>query len=846
MKKRFIFLISFFVLLIVLFAVAMALVKSLFTSEELTARIVTKMETILRREIEIDGIGLTFFFWGAGVKVDGVRIANIGEFGSEPLAGLEEFLLKVKLFPLLKRRLEITKIVLVKPDINIAIAESGRSNIEDILVFREDGALVIPVAVSLPLLEIQDGRIRYTNRKSQVTVVGEHIDHFMSFDTDRTFQHMVSGGKTTIGSIMLSDPELSKGPLQGMSANIEYRATFNAADDKVEIESIRIELPFLAVTLKGEIINVKTVPAFTIAVNSDQISLEKVLKSLPLDVHPLMKAMDISGWTQLSAYISGDVTIPRISGKFLVRNVQIKHTDIFQPVGITTDIDFTENTLDVRNFQAAVGGNHIKLNVNLKDFKDPILNARAQSNFNLEEIGRLYPLPPWMAVSGEISSELSAWGKISTPEALRADGQVSVMKAAVSLPHVEKPLENVQGKITFSQNSVEDLKMSLSWGRSDLSLSGQVTDLRTLLLDSGKKPRVTLLIASNILDVDEILPPPEKKGMGNQDKADQPPVLPIPDVEANIQFQGKSLRWQTMDMANVSLKLRLQERMATLEECKANVYGGILSLNGYVDLSDEETPAFSIKTRIDNVEANTFLSRFSSLGRHLFGKIIMGITLEGKGRDAEAIKRSLSGSGGLVINEGRLQNWTLLQSLARWTNLPSLEEIRFKDWQGSFFVLNQGVKTDDLRIHGENADWSVSGSMGFDGSLDYKVDALLSPSLSQKVGSGSLGNLTTLFEDEPGRVSLMFRVSGKPSKPKFEWDTKSAQEKAGQRLASEAEKLKQETERKLQAEKTRLGEEAKKKADELKKKAEEEKKKKEEELKKKAQEALKKILKPKP
>ena len=824
----------------------MALVKSLFTSEELTARIVTKMETILRREIEIDGIGLTFFFWGAGVKVDGVRIANIGEFGSEPLAGLEEFLLKVKLFPLLKRRLEITKIVLVKPDINIAIAESGRSNIEDILVFREDGALVIPVAVSLPLLEIQDGRIRYTNRKSQVTVVGEHIDHFMSFDTDRTFQHMVSGGKTTIGSIMLSDPELSKGPLQGMSANIEYRATFNAADDKVEIESIRIELPFLAVTLKGEIINVKTVPAFTIAVNSDQISLEKVLKSLPLDVHPLMKAMDISGWTQLSAYISGDVTIPRISGKFLVRNVQIKHTDIFQPVGITTDIDFTENTLDVRNFQAAVGGNHIKLNVNLKDFKDPILNARAQSNFNLEEIGRLYPLPPWMAVSGEISSELSAWGKISTPEALRADGQVSVMKAAVSLPHVEKPLENVQGKITFSQNSVEDLKMSLSWGRSDLSLSGQVTDLRTLLLDSGKKPRVTLLIASNILDVDEILPPPEKKGMGNQDKADQPPVLPIPDVEANIQFQGKSLRWQTMDMANVSLKLRLQERMATLEECKANVYGGILSLNGYVDLSDEETPAFSIKTRIDNVEANTFLSRFSSLGRHLFGKIIMGITLEGKGRDAEAIKRSLSGSGGLVINEGRLQNWTLLQSLARWTNLPSLEEIRFKDWQGSFFVLNQGVKTDDLRIHGENADWSVSGSMGFDGSLDYKVDALLSPSLSQKVGSGSLGNLTTLFEDEPGRVSLMFRVSGKPSKPKFEWDTKSAQEKAGQRLASEAEKLKQETERKLQAEKTRLGEEAKKKADELKKKAEEEKKKKEEELKKKAQEALKKILKPKP
>lgn len=846
MKKRYILLIGLMILFILVIAVAAVVVKTVFTSEELTVRVVPKMEAALEREVKIESIGLTAFFWGVGVKVEGVQIANSEEFGPAPLASLEGFLLKVKFFPLLKRRLEVTKIVLVKPEINIAVAASGRSNVEDILVFREDGALIIPVAVSLPFLEIQDGRIRYTNEKSQMTILGEHFDHFMSFETDRTFQYVVSGGKTTIGKIVLSDPRLSKRPLQSMSTNIEYRATFNAVDEKAEIESIRIELPFLTVNLKGEITTTKSVPTFNLTIRSDRIKLDKVQGSLPPDIHPMLNKIRINGWAELEANISGNAAAPKISGTFLVRDMQIKHADISQLIGVTTEIDFTENSLDVGNFQAAVGGNSIRLNVNLTDFKDPILKARAESDIHLEEIGGLYSLPPGMVVTGKVSAEINARGRVSKQEELQIDGQVNVAKTSVSLPSVAKPLENIQGKIKFTQNSMDDLKMSLSWGRSDLSLSGKVTDLRTLVLGSGKKPRGSIVLTSNLLDIDEILPPPEKKERGDSEKTGQTPVFPLPDIGADIQFQGKSLRWRAMDMANVNLKLRLQERMATLEECKANVYGGSLNLNGYVDHSNEEAPVFSIKTRVDKVAANAFLSRFSSFGRHLFGKFTTSITLEGKGKDAEAIKRSLNGSGGLAINDGKLQNWSLLQSLSRWTNLPGLEEIRFKDWQGSFFILNQRVKTEDVRIHGENADWSVSGSTGFDGSLDYTVDALLSPSLSQKVSSGTLGSLTSFFKDEQGRVNLMFRVSGKPSKPKFEWDTKSAQEKAKQRLASEAEKLKQEVEEKIQEEKTKLEEEAKKKADELKKKAEEEKKKKEEELKKKAQEALKKLLKPGP
>ncbi|UCE19341.1 MAG: AsmA family protein [Gemmatimonadota bacterium] len=849
MKKRYILLIGLVTLLILLMAVAVALLKTLFTSEELTARIVPKMEAVLKREVEIDGIGLTVFLWGVGVKVEGVRIANTEEFGSEPLAGLDEFLLKVKLWPLLRRRLEVTKILLVKPDINLRVSLSGRSNVDDLLLlfdFKQDKAFIIPLAISLPLLEMKDGRIRYMNEKSHVSALVDHIDHWMNFEADRSFQNVISRGKITFGEIGFSAPGMTKRPIQGLFTNVEYEVVLNAVDEKAELEYVKFELPFLALNLRGEISNINAIPAFNIILKSDQLNLENVLNSLPQDIHPLLKTLDLSGWAQLEADISGDTAVPKITGRFLTRDVKVSHPDISQPIVITTDIDFTENALNLRNFQAGVGGNSVRLNVHLADFNDPTLNARAESDFNLEEIGELYPLPPGIVLSGKVSSEVNVRGKISKAQEMHIDGQANVAKTVISLPRVAKPWENIQGKIKFSQNSVDDLNMSLSWGQSDLSLSGKVTDLRTLLVGSGKRPRASLFLTSNLLDLDEILPPPVKSEVRDGEKTGQPPLVPLPDIGAELYFQGKSVRWKTMDMTGVSLKLKLKERLATLEELKADVHGGTLNLNGHIDLTNAETPVFLVKTRIDNVEANTFVSRFSSFGRHLFGKLTTGITFEGKGGDIETVKRSLTGSGGIAISEGTLKNWTVLQSLSRWAQLQGLEEMRFKNWQGSFFILNQRVKTEDLKIHGENADWSVSGSTGFDGSLDYTVDALLSPSLSQKVSTGSLGNLVSLLKDEQGRVNLMFRVSGKPSKPKFEWDTESAQEKAKQRLASEAEKLKQEVEGKIQEEKTKLEEEAKKKADELKRKAEEERKKKEEELKKKAQETLKKLLKPGP
>ena len=848
-KKRYAFLLGCLILLIIFIVAAAVLVKSLFTSEELTSRIVSKMEAALKREVEIDGIGLAVFFWGVGVKVEGVRIANLEEFGPEPLAGFEEFLLKVKFLPLLKRRLEITKIVLVKPYMNLVLTRDGKSNISDLLMSRSsppEKSKIASMAILLPVLQIEDGQIHYTDEKSQASVLVEHIDQWIHFEADRSFRNVRSSGKATFGGITFTAPKVLKRPIPGIQVSLEHTANLNLADEQAELEEVKLELPFAIMNLRGEISNFKTVPSFKLTVNSDRIDLNQVLASLPTDVHPFLKKVALTGWMELGTDVLGDTGNPTIRGRLLVKEVEIRHTDISQPIGIMADIDFTENTIDVTNFQAAVGGNSVRLNVNLKDFNEPILNARMESNVNLEEIGGLYSLSPGIAMSGKVSAEVSAGGRISTPEALRIDGQVNVVKAAVTLPHVTKPLENMQGKITFTQNSVDDLKMSVSWGRSDLNLSGKVTDLRTLLLGSGKKPRASLVFTSNLLDVDEILPPPERKEKDDSDKPGQTPVFPLPDIGADIRFQGKSMRWRAMDMADVSLQLTLQDQMATLQEFKANVYGGTMNLSGQVDFNNAERPVFSVKTRIDKVETNTFLSRFSSFGRHLFGKFTTSITLEGKGGDAEAIKRSLNGSGGLAISEGKLTNWTLLQSLSKWTNLPSLEEMRFKDWQGSFFILNQRVKTEDLKIHGEDADWIVSGSTGFDGSLDYTVDALLSPSLSQKVSAGSFGGLTGLLKDEQGRVNLMFRVSGKPSRPKFEWDTERAREKAEERLASEAEKLRQEIEGKLQDEKTKLEEEARKKADELKKKAEEERKKKEEELKKKAQEALKKLFKPGP
>lgn len=103
-------------------------------------RIAQEVQKATGREFAILGdIDLSVFPW-LGLEIGEIRLANAQGFGEEPMAALQNVQVRVKLLPLLSRKVEMDRIIIQDPVIRLAVNEQGRTNWQDILEHMESQA----------------------------------------------------------------------------------------------------------------------------------------------------------------------------------------------------------------------------------------------------------------------------------------------------------------------------------------------------------------------------------------------------------------------------------------------------------------------------------------------------------------------------------------------------------------------------------------------------------------------------------------------------------------------------------------------------------------------------------
>jgi uncharacterized protein involved in outer membrane biogenesis len=144
------------VLLLILIAAIVAAL--LFDINSYKSKIETAVSEATGLDVTINGgMGLSFFPFGISAK--NVHVTNKGD----EILSLESLKLGVKLMPLLKKQLEVTDCVLVKPALTIVKDAGGKFNFED----REKKSTKKQpgTAFSLNNLKLSKGAIVYLNKK---------------------------------------------------------------------------------------------------------------------------------------------------------------------------------------------------------------------------------------------------------------------------------------------------------------------------------------------------------------------------------------------------------------------------------------------------------------------------------------------------------------------------------------------------------------------------------------------------------------------------------------------------------------------------------------------------------
>lgn len=170
--------------------------------------LLARAESELGREVSVGDIGVTFS-GGIGVRLDNVGIADDAAFSTDAFVRADNLTIQVKLLPLLKKNVEVKRLVLNKPIITVIRSEDGRLNYETLTPLsktreasgepdspaepgsRAGAAARHAPAAALPLVlafaDIEQGEIRFVDKSEQLELTARKINLTVkNFSLDET------------------------------------------------------------------------------------------------------------------------------------------------------------------------------------------------------------------------------------------------------------------------------------------------------------------------------------------------------------------------------------------------------------------------------------------------------------------------------------------------------------------------------------------------------------------------------------------------------------------------------------------------------------------------------------
>jgi hypothetical protein len=839
------------VIVILLFVALLVYVRVVFPPEKLRETVLTEMEKRTGREIYAGDIRFRIFP-RIGLELNDFRISNPDDFSEAHLLRLKRFFLIVQLMPLFERRIEVQRILLVEPEFFVEINEQGISNLQfpteppekegtvsDEKAVRK-GAPASPFYLILSAFRIENGTISFRDHGSDLLATLTGIEQSTSLSFDRTLESVGSTGRVSIDDISLRSPAFDLSSIGKVNVALDYDLQLNMPAETMILRNCLLRMQEIELSAKGSVKEfISSIPVVDLELRTQSLDLSAVLRSVPKEMVPALGGIDAAGDVALKFTLKGPLepSFP-LKGEVRIRNGKITHEQFPATVhGIDTVIRITDQSLFLDECTMKFQQNPVAVRGRIDNFKNPSVTVHAEGELDLSSLDQLFQLPEAAPVidSGKVKATLSAEGRIRESPGLAVNGNVILSNIEARLPDHAVPVRVTRGECEFDSEHFSISPLVLLWGSSDAEIHVRVTDYVSLLdpdslpvqfAHRGAKPRAEVKITSSILNVGELKP----QGGDNTPKEKSQPVQktavpPIPNIEFNGEVKIDTLLMEDFRAHNLKLTMGMSDRIASVQQASMNLYSGILRATGTLNLKDTATQPFEIRFSAEKVRANDFLSRMTRFGDHLYGTLTMNADFSGEFDDFHTLSReALDGRGKATVTDCRVVNWEPLRKIGEVIRYGRWDEFGIRNWSGGFAVRNGRIYFDEMKATGETGDWEVSGSAGFDSTLDMELEARLSRSISNKVsGSGIPGTLTSLVKDDQGRLRTAFLVRGTVQDPEVTVDDSVVRD----RLSKEKDRLEAE----LREKKREAAGKAEQALKEKKKKAEAQARRKKEEVK---------------
>ncbi|MBW7996851.1 MAG: AsmA family protein [Candidatus Glassbacteria bacterium] len=709
------------------------------------------------RQCTIEDLGLSLWR-GMTLDLEGVELAA-GEGEEIPhTARLEHLYLKMKLLPLLSRRVEVVSLTLSGPEIFVVRDRGGALNLAEIIP-KEQETEEPPgdEAFSLLLLRVlvEDCVLHYHDYMDsvQVTVAGiEGELNMLPADGGSSFP---LHGRLEIGELRGREPELREQFEGALPAVARFEGS--AAVDWSWIELTRVTFTAAGVRLDGP---------------------------LRLD----FSKPDSLSW---STKLRGGADDPALLSELLLPQ------DFPRRIGeLSVELDADGHQLNIRRLEIGMGDDMLALSGTVNLAEPYAASAALKADISLEGLEEFLEGEQRWEAAGKLSVDLTLAAKLQNPlESWSASGTVSAGAVEIILPGERPALRISRLRATLSRRDLASGSLALEAGGSELRAELSVINWPGLLppenpLASGRA-RWKLTANANRLNLPELLGPEYVSSSENVSRtAVDSARTPIALGDGRGSLTAVSLAvLDGVGLENSGLWFTVRDSLLRIDSVRSGYSGGRLSGGGAFVLSTAGVESWSLDLRVDEVQAGQMLQPFSSVGKFLTGSLKSSISLRSGNALALDPSSGLSGSATFTLSDGRFEGWPALNAIASLTGIDELRDLEIDDWVGTMEIRDGRVFGDNLQLNTTAGLIGAEGSLGLDGSLDYNLTLALNQRLSEKCRELLRGELANLLTGGQGTVELALELKGTTTEPKISWDTRPMAERAAKNIKRSVRKL---------------------------------------------------------
>jgi len=778
------------------------------------------------------------------VELRNLTVTGIDQFEGDTLIAFRSFGLKVNLISAIRmKNIDIKSVILDKPRIHAVVLENGKANWD--IMKDTSTAVTVDTTPSEPVhfsarlrkLLIKDGLMRYDDRQAGMQAVINGFNFLMKGNLANDFTSIaIKTSADAITFIMDKIPYLNR---VKMAAHFDVdadmaKSVFTLRDNAFSLNELTLGWDG-TVGLAGD--SILTDVKFA----TKKTDFRSILSLVPAVYSHDFASVQTSGQFQLDGHVKGvyyDTILPSAMLNLQVTDGRFRYPDLpasVDNIQVNTLVDFHGEdmdltTVDVRKFHLELAGNPLDVSLHIAHpVSDPQVDGLFKGIIDLGKVQSVLPLDS-TTLAGIVTSDVSFAGTMSMLEKeqyeqFKADGNVIVNGLTYKSSDLPQGLSIKNAELLFSPRYLDLRSFNMLVGRSDIQLSGKITDFLPYVF-SNKTIRGNFVLTSGLLDANEFM-----SGSATADTVTDTTQMTLFEVPKNIDFtlnSGlKKVLYDKLEISDLKGLIELKNGVAKLTNLSMNLLQGSMQMNGEYNTSDLTKPSIDFNLKINEIDipssfdAFTMVARFAPIAKSAKGKVSAGISLQSLlDQHMNPVLPSVSGSGTLSSRSVEIGNSKVFEKLADALKNEKLRQIAVKDLNISFEIKDGRVYVKPFTTKLGSTSLTVAGDQGLDQTLNYAM-ALTLP--RTEIGSSVMNSLASaaaargITVNPSETVNVKVKVGGTFSDPKVQPDLAGSGEDV---VSSVKEQVKDKVNQVVEERKEAVKAEVSKKAEEMVAKAE--------------------------